>query len=180
MADIILAEHQGQAWLVNGEGHIDDLLAGMLRPNLTIEFVSCESKSDVIALWVQHCGEPGSAAAPWVIHPAIVTRLRHKPTGHHVYFTAWSALLDDAARAAIGAAAAQAAAFGAADVVLTRHLESGAPQALADLANLRTSLISALLVTLGTPPDHVVIETNTPGQADSADSDRFDIVVNQA
>ncbi len=42
MADIVLAESGGRTWLVTGEMYIDDLLAGTLPANITIEFVACE------------------------------------------------------------------------------------------------------------------------------------------
>lgn len=174
MADIILAEHQGQSWLVSGEVHIDDLLANTLPPNLTIEFVTCESKSDVRDLWVQHCGEPTFAVAPWIIHPAIATRLRGKSAGNRVFFTPWSAMLDDGAKAAIAAAAAHAAETGTAEVVLTRYLDADGPQAVADLANLRSSQIEALLVTLGVQPERIVRAT---GPRTAADIEHIDIAI---
>lgn len=160
MADIVLAEHQGQSWLVSGERHIDDLLANTLAPNLTIEFVACESKSAVTELWVQYCGEPTFAVAPWIIHPAIAARLRPRPTGSRVLFTPWSAMLDDDAKAVIAAAAARAAESGGAGVVLTRYLEGDDPQPITDLANLRSSLIEAQLVTLGIQPERIVRATS--------------------
>lgn len=162
MADIILAEHQEQSWLVSGEGHIDDLLANRLAANLTIEFVACESKSAVMELWAQHCGAPTSAVAPWIIHPAIVARLRRKLPDNRVFFTPWSAMLDDDAKAVIAAAATQAAAADAAKVVLTRYLGADAPPPLAELANLRSSLIEAQLVALGVAPERIHRATAAP------------------
>ena len=174
MADIILAEHQGQAWLVSGEGHIDDLLANTLPPNLTIEFVACESKSAVRELWVLHCGEPEFAAAPWIIHPGIVTRLRGTPAAGRVVFTPWSAMLDDGARAVIATAAARAAQAGGGAVVLTRYLDADGPQALADLVNLRSSLIEAQLIAHGIGAERIARAT---GPRRAADIEHIDIVV---
>ena len=172
MADIVLAEHQGQSWLVSGEGHIDDLLANTLAPNLTIEFVACESKSAVTQLWKQYCGEPTLVVAPWIIHPAIAARVRRKSTGNRVLFTPWSALLDDDAKSVIATAAARAAESCGAGVVLTRYLEADDPQAITDLANLRSSLIEAQLVTLGVPPERIVRAT---GPRTAADNEQIDI-----
>ena len=42
MADIVLAECRGQAWLVSGEQYIDHLLANTLPPHVSIELVPCE------------------------------------------------------------------------------------------------------------------------------------------
>ena len=44
MADIVLAEFGGQAWLVGGEEYIDDLLANTLPQHVTIELVACDFK----------------------------------------------------------------------------------------------------------------------------------------
>ena len=86
MADIVLAEHRGQTWLVSGERYIDDLLANTLPRDISIEFVACESEFDVTILWVQNCGQPTLAGAPWIIHPAIATRIRGKVAGHSAFF----------------------------------------------------------------------------------------------
>ena len=172
MADIILAEHQGQSWLVSGVGHIDDLLANTLAPNLTIEFVACQSQTTVMELWVQYCGEPTSSDMPWMIHPGIAARLRRKAVGNRVFFTPWSAMLDDDANAAIAAAAGQAAETAGAGVVLTRYLDAGDPQALADLANLRSSLIEAQLVALGVRPERIIRAT---GLRTATDNEHIDI-----
>ena len=64
MADITLAELNGRVWLVGGEPYIDDLLANTLAPEISIELVPCESKSEVHALWVQHCGQPDDTGRP--------------------------------------------------------------------------------------------------------------------
>ena len=56
MADITLAEFHGRVWLVGGEPYIDDLLANTLAADVSIEIIPCEQKSQVNALWEQHCG----------------------------------------------------------------------------------------------------------------------------
>jgi hypothetical protein len=180
MADIVLAEHQGQAWLVGGEGHIDDLLAGTLNSNLTIEFVFCESRSDIITLWVQYCGQPTTSGMPWMIHPAIASRLRGKSVGHRVFFTPWSAMLDEDAKAVIGVAAARAAAAGGASVVLTRYLDAGGLPVVADLADLRSSLIEAWLVGLGVEPGRIVRDTRAVGPGTAAEREHIDIDIDIA
>src|ERR1700722_18893509 len=123
MADIVLAEHRGQTWLVSGERYIDDLFANTLPRDISIEFVACESESDVNVLWVQNCGQPKLAGAPWMIHPAIATRIRGKVAGHSVFFGQWSAMLDPDARSVIRAAAVWAADTTDADVVLAMYVE---------------------------------------------------------
>ena len=70
MADIVLAEHRGQTWLVSGEQYIDDLLANTLPGDISIEFIACQSDSDVTVLWVQNGAQPASAGSPWIINPS--------------------------------------------------------------------------------------------------------------
>src|SRR5215469_12439377 len=99
MADIVLAEHRGQTWLVSGERYIDDLLANTLPRDVSIEFVACESQSEVNVLWVQNCGQPSVGGAPWIIHPAIATRIRGSVAGHSVFF--WPVVGDAGRRCAL-------------------------------------------------------------------------------
>jgi hypothetical protein len=179
MADIVLAEHRGQTWLVSGERYIDDLLANTLPDDISIEFVACESESDVNVLWVQNCGQPTLAGAPWMIHPAIATRIRGTVAGHSVFFGQWSAMLDHDARSVIRAAAVWAADSGDAAVVLAMYVGPGSAQALIDLANLRSTLIEAELTALGVAPSRIVRTTRdvatVPGMG--VESQRVDIVM---
>ena len=113
MADIILAEYQGTAWLVLGMDHLDALLDNSLPAEVTVEFVACSSRDDVDALWRYHAGDDADDQ-PWAIHPNIVRRVRGLGGGFTVQFTAWSALLDEAARDTVARVAALAAASPAA------------------------------------------------------------------
>lgn len=182
MADIVLAECRGQAWLVSGEQYIDNLLANTLPPHVSIELVACESKSEVDALWVQHCGPPQPYSAPWLIHPGIANRVRRKENKHAVFFAQWSAMLDDDARSVIRSAAAWAQNNPERNVALVRYVRPGSPAALLDLANLRASLIEAELVSLNVAAGRIVRETQdvagVPGMSD--ESQRVDVVVVQA
>jgi hypothetical protein len=182
MADIVLAEHSGLAWLVSGEQYIDDLLANTLPDDISIEFVACESHSDVTDLWVQNCGASRSSCAPWVIHPAIANRIRRTQSGHSVFFGQWSGMLDDDARAVIRSAASWAEASGHADMVLTCYIEPDSPRLVTDLANLRCGLIEAELIGHGIAASRIGRDTrdatSVPGIG--ADNQRIDIVVKSA
>ena len=179
MADIVLAECQGQGWLVSGELYIDDLLANTLPHHVSIELVACESKSEVDALWVQHCGPRQEFSAPWLIHPGIVNRVRRGSADHAVYFSQWSAMLDDDAKTVIRSAAAWSRQNAGHDVALVRYMAPFGVAAINDLANLRASLIEAQLVALEIPAERIVRETRdvatVPGMAE--ESQRVDIVV---
>lgn len=179
MADVVLAEVRGQAWLVSGEQYIDDLLNNTLPPHTSIEIVQCESKVEVDALWVQICGPPKPYELPWLIHPGVVNRVRRASAGHNVFFPQWSAMLDDAAQSTIRAAAIQAAEHTASPVSLVLYVTPGSAQALTDLASLRAALIETQLAALHVDASRFTRETRdtaaVPGMTD--ESQRVDIVV---
>ena len=181
MADIVLAECRGQAWLVSGEQYIDHLLANTLPPEVSIELVACESKSEVDALWVQHCGPPAPNSMPWLIHPSVTNRVRRKKAGHAVFFAQWSAMLDEDAHTVIRAAAIWARENPERAVALVRYVGPGGKQAILDLANLRAGLIETELVALKVAAERIVRETRdvttVPGMTE--ESQRVDIVLKE-
>ncbi|MEJ0045387.1 MAG: hypothetical protein WDN04_03990 [Rhodospirillales bacterium] len=178
MADITLAEFGGAVWLVGGEVHIDDFLANTLPPHVTIELIPCETKSQVHALWEQNCGPPTFQGDPWLIHPAIVNRVRRNQAGYAVYFAQWSAQLDDQAMSVIHAAA-RAVHGGSARLVLTEYVDDTAPAFAADLAKVRLGLIEQVLLSEGLPPGRLgraqrdMAEAAAMGQ----DAQRVDLVI---
>ena len=182
MADIVLAECRGQAWLVSGEQYIDHLLANTLPPDISIELVACESKSEVDALWAQHCGPPAPYSAPWLIHPGVINRVRRKDAHHGVFFAQWSAMLDDDAKTVIRSAAAWAMENPERGVALVRYYKPDAPPVIIDLANLRATLIEGELVTLGVDAGRMSRETRdiatVPGMTE--ESQRVDVSVGNA
>ncbi len=182
MADIVLAECQGRAWLVSGEQYIDHLLANTLPPHVSIELVACESKTDVDALWVQHCGPPQPFSQPWMIHPGVANRVRRTKADHSVFFAQWSAMIDEDAKTVIRSAAAWAKQNDDRDVLLVRYAGPKSPQAMLDLASLRAGLIEAALVELDVPASRIVRQTrdiaSVPGM--SEESQRVDIVLKPA
>lgn len=182
MADIVLAECQGRAWLVSGEQYIDHLLANTLPEHVSIELVACESKSEVDALWVQHCGPPAEYSAPWLIHPGVTNRVRRGNADHAVFFAQWSAKIDDDAKTVIRSAATWAKQNMEFEVLLVRYVGPDAPSALHDLANLRAGLIESELVTLQIAPGRIRRETRDvtaiPGMPE--ESQRVDILVKAA
>jgi hypothetical protein len=179
MADITLAEFNGRVWLVGGEAHIDDLLANTLSKDVTIELVACERKSDVHDLWIQNCGEPALPGDPWIIHPAIVDRIRRASPVYAVFFTQWSVMLDADALTVIASAAGWARDNPHAPVLLTEYLDPAGPQAMVDLSRLRAQMIEEKLAEAGVARErieHVRRDVSeVPGMAQ--ESQRVDIVV---
>jgi len=150
MADITLAEFQGAVWLVGGEPYIDDLLAGTLADDVSIELVPCENKSEVVELWERLCGPSGDAMDPWIIHPAIVARIRRSLSQDtSVFFAEWSALLDREAKATIASIAAWVLDNPGANVDLIEFLDPRGPKAIEGLSQLRAQLIEDELVEAG-------------------------------
>lgn len=165
MADVVLAECSGQAWLVRGEQHIDDLLGNTMEADVSIEIVPCESKLAVNALWRQW--NDGDPSMMWLIHPAIVNRARGQPGEIAVVFAEWSASLDDAAQRALQLAATAAAAKPGGTLVLVRHMAAEAPPIALELANLRCGLLEARLSALGVARiERETQATERPGEAE--------------
>jgi outer membrane protein OmpA-like peptidoglycan-associated protein len=179
MADITLAEFNGRVWLVGGEPYLDDLLANTLAGDVSIELVPCERKSDVNDLWVQHCGPQTTLGDPWMIHPAIVERIRRRSSDHCIFFAEWSARLDRDANTVIASAAAWAVDHPAAPVQLIEYLDPTGPKAIADLSRLRAQLIEDKLVEAGVDAGRIGRATRAVGDVAgmAQESQRVDIVV---
>lgn len=179
MADITLAEFQGRVWLVGGEPYIDDLLANTLAGDVSIELVPCEHKSEVHALWVQHCGQPTSLGDPWMIHPAIVARIRRNSSNNYsVFFAEWSAMLDKDAHTVIASVAAWARENTQASLQLVEFLDPAGPKAIADLSRLRAQLIEDRLFEAGVARERIGRDTRGVGDVAgmAQESQRIDIV----
>lgn len=174
MADIVLAEFGGNGWLVRGEKYIDDLLANTLPAHVSIEVVTCASKSAAYALW---CGYEGGddPSDMWLIHPAIVRRARGQAPPMSVVFDPWSMALDDRATTTLEVVAAELERRPDRMLALVRYTASAAPEFAADLANLRTGLLEARLHAAGVAPTRLSRETR-PATAD-AQADRIDLVL---
>lgn len=172
--DITLAEVSGQAWLVRGEQHIDDLLNNTLDPDISIEVVACESKLDVDALWSRWSDAP--TAEMWLIHPGILKRVKGgAPAGSVVVFPPWSAALDAAALHVVAATAAAANARPEAQVALVRHVLPGAARASEDLGGLRCMLLEGRLVEAGVAAGRLQRETTPAGS--EAEAERIDLLL---
>ena len=182
MADITIAEFNGNGWLVGGEEHIDGLLANMLEDDVSIEFISCDSLEAIRALWRQNC-RPGDSGGdmsnPWLIHPAIITRTRRKAPDHAVFFAQWSAQIDQHAAAVIRAAAVVAAQNPKQPVQIAEYLDDPCPRAVADLSRLRAGLVEDALIAEGVDAERLIRirrpTTDVPGIAQ--ESQRVDIVI---
>jgi hypothetical protein len=181
MADITLAECDGNTWVVGGEQHIDDLLADTLPRDVTIELLPCDSKSDVMALWVQNCGPlpDGMIGEPWIIHPGIVNRIRRMSPDYAVFFGQWSAKLDEDALAVIKGAAASAVEHPNAPLFIAEYLDPAGPAAIADLQRLRMTLIEERMASHGV--DRTRLQRITRAVADvpgmGQESQRIEIIV---
>ena len=180
MADIILAERMDRFWLVGGGRYIDQLLGNTLPPDVSIEFVVCQSDSEVQALWLTDRGEERQTSQPWMLNPGIVARIRRGvATTGSVMFGPWSAMLDDEANLVIASCAARLTASSDMTAVLICYVADGAPRPVADIAGLRASLIEAELTRLGIAAARIARETRDPATVPgmAAESQRVDIVL---
>lgn len=172
-SDVVLAELFGQAWLVRGEQHIDDLLRNMLHPDVSIEVVACESKSAIDALWYRWNDEP--ITEMWLIHPNILKRVLGNPAQSSIVFPAWSAALDDAASRVIDVAVKAAGERPDMRLALVRHVLPNGGSMAEDIGGLRCTLIEGRLVEAGVAAARLVRET-VPA-ASAADSERIDLLL---
>ena len=177
MPDIILAECNGNGWLVRGEEHIDDLLNNTLPPDVSIEVISCESKTAVDALWFAHGGD-GDTSNIWMIHPAIVRRSRGLAGQIVLLFGAWSASLEAGTKGAVESAAGGARLRPNDVVALIRYIAADALPMATDLANLRTAMVEALLAEHGVEAGRIVRLTQPVEEEGQAD--RIDVVLRPA
>jgi hypothetical protein len=170
MADIVLAECSGQAWLVRGEQHIDELLANLLEPHVTIEVVTCESKSAVNALAHEYGAAPGTEL--WLIHPAIVNRARGE-TAVSADFSEWSALLSERALTDLSKITARALQRADMNIVLTCYIAADAATTAIDLTNLRVRILEGRLAMLGISASRMLRQT----EIDAAKTDRIELIL---
>jgi hypothetical protein len=178
MADIVLAQIGVRTWLVRGEEYLDDLLANTLRDDVTIEFLACESESEVTAMWHENFDDPSDAGMPWIIHPAIADRsLRalNRDGTYRITFAPWSAMRGQDSDAHIVDAAAEAGLNPDARIVLTAYVDAGGPALHADLANLRSGLLEAELAGKGVALSRIERARGVFDPADASLAERIDI-----
>jgi hypothetical protein len=182
LADITLVEFNGSVWLVGGEAHLDDLLADTLPAEVSIELVACERKADVHDMWVRFCGVREYAGDPWIIHPAIVQRVRGRMPdaagSFAVAFAPWSVMPDADGLRMIAAAAVRACANPDMAVVLTEYLDPAAPPGMAELSGLRLRMIEDALNNAGLPGERIARERREPAEIPelTAGGGRIDII----
>ena len=182
MADIILAQVGWNTWLVRGEDHLDLLLANMLPPDVTIEFITCQSESEVRGLWSASVANPAMAGPPWLIHPKIAERTRRMlgfGGAYGVVFGQWSAAFDANAEGAIANAAEAAVADESASVVLTSYVAIDAPAFAGDLANIRIGMVEKELVARGIAAERIVRDRQQAGEGEAEKVDQVVIKVGQ-
>lgn len=74
MTSVVIAYFNQTWWLVQGESHLQDMLAAKEAPELEIAIVTCEAWRDVMQLWEQ----PVFGKMPWAINPKIIERLKSR------------------------------------------------------------------------------------------------------
>ncbi len=179
MADITLAECNGNIWLVGGEQHVHDLLRDILPPDISVELISCDDRDQVRRLWVQNCGEPSSPSDPMMIHPAIAERVRRATPGRTVYFTQWSAMIDADALAVLRAAATWMIATPTLHAQLVDYVDGESLPGLAELSALRLALIEARLVEFGVDRTRLSRQSRKPAGVHE-DNQRVEIEITES
>lgn len=180
MADIVLAQIGSRTWMVDGETFLDDLLVNDLPGDVTIEFITCESESEVQEMWAANVENPGEAGPAWLIHPAIVERTKRMVGvggAFGVVFAPWSAARDASADATIVAAADAAVADEIARVIITSYVPEDAPAFAGDLANIRAGMVETELLGRGVDKDRIQRDRAAAIGDQAGKADLIDILV---
>ncbi len=180
MADVTLAECDGQIWLVGGDEHLHALLLNELPPGVEVVLLPCATRAELDGHWRRLTPEAPEGAQPWILNPAISKRIlgRMGLDSGRIGFQPWSAMLDAAAEDAVAAAAAWIAAHPDGGLLLRQFAADGAVPGHADLQRLRGQLVAAALQRAGVPEGRIRGET-VPAAA-PADAERLEIVTEGA
>ncbi|HVY17422.1 MAG TPA: hypothetical protein VHB27_19525 [Rhodopila sp.] len=182
MADIVLAQIGSRTWMVDGEAFLDDLLGNMLPDHVTIEFITCESESEVKELWFANVADPAASGPPWLIHPAIVERTKRMVGmggAFGVAFAPWSAARDASADATIAAAAEAALNNPDAPIVITSYVAEDAPGFSGDLANIRAGMVESELATRGVEASRITRSRTAPIGDQASKADLIEILISK-
>jgi hypothetical protein len=187
MADIVLAQIGERTWMVGGEPFLDALLANMLPNDVTIEFVTCQSESEVQALWYASLGNPDEFEPPWLIHPAIVSRTKRmiaqsvaESSGlFEVPFAAWSAARNEAADETIGAAVEMALEDPSLAIVITSYVAADAPAFASDLAKIRMGMVEAELTARGIDKERLAMASAVAEGDHAEKGDTIEIAIGE-
>ncbi len=174
MADVTLAEANGQTWLVTGDEHVDGLLANTLPSTVTVEIIACETRAEAWAMWEAKSPDAVEGGMPWIINPGVVRRIKGMLGEQGIRFTPWSAMLSEEARQMIATAAGWLAANPGGRLMLRQFCTAAPPPGLTDLQRLRAQLVSAALAGEGAAAAQLVGETATAEAA--TDCERLDLV----
>jgi len=184
MADITLAEFDGQVWLIAGEDYLDGLLSNRLPEGKTIEIIPCAMRSDVHEMWLQNSPEAeadeanGISGMPWQIHPNIVARIKRAALGFVVQFSAWSALLDKDAERVIASAVAELREKPDVEVVVVCYDEPGTSAAVAAISDVRMQMVADRLITEQVAESRIRRERRDKSKAtEGSTENRVDIMV---
>lgn len=176
MADVTLAELNGQMWVVGGEEHLDALLFNDLPEGVAVRFVTCATHAEMFGMWPGRLLDEMAGAQPWLLNTLIAARIRNQfGLGQRsVTFTPWSAMLDGAAQDTMAAAAAWLAQNPGGRLVLRQFAPASPVPGLADLQRLRAQLGAGALAGAGVAAGQVGDEM---GDAEgAADTERLDIL----
>lgn len=175
IADILVADCGGQGWLVRGEQYIDDFLANTLPAHVTATVVTCESKTALAELRRTYAGPDDTEDVMWMIHPAIMNRVRGQGGEYTIAFAEWSASLSESALAAVQAVHDAALQQPGYVLALVRYLPQDAPAMTTAMADLRCGLLEAQLAALGMPAGRIIRESRDPATPDHAN--RIDLLL---
>ena len=169
MTEIVLAECGGNTWLVEGDQHVDDLLANTLPGSIAVRFVSVPNAAEAHLLWDRRASGDFDNMMPWMINPDIVRRIKGGLGLRSLTFSPWSAMLDAAAQDLIAATADWLRHHAPARIALRQFCPADAPPGLADLQRLRGQLVAGAFTRAGAAAGSLDHETGAPEEEGGID-----------
>ena len=174
MAEIVLAECNGNTWVVEGDQYVDDLLANTLPPSMTIRFIAVLNAAEAHRIWDRRASGDFDNTMPWMINPAIVRRIKGGLDSRTIVFSPWSAMLDADAADIIASTADWLRHHAPTRIALRQFCPDDAPAGLADLQRLRGQLVAGALARAGADAGALNQETGAP--EDEGSTDRMELV----
>ncbi len=173
---VLLAEADGQLWVVLGDEHLGALLVNELPPEIPVELVRCATRADAFAMWHDRSPDAWEGGHPWLINPIIADRILRSfgQVARMLSFSQWSAMPDAGAEAELADAASWLAANPGGRLVLRQFAPDEPVPGQADLQRLRAQLVRAALGRKGA--DAARMADETARAATDADVERLEIV----
>lgn len=169
MTEVVLAECNGNCFMIGPMSHFHPLLLNTLGPEDKVTLHQLDSVAEVYELWHRLFGPHQEGEQPHFVHPAILGRIRRQAGPMWVGFTAMSALVEGEAKELVALAGMRAQENP--EVPLTLFAEADVPGAsplAAMMTLMRLQVIEDELVASGVDRGRIRRERRTAEAAAEA------------